>query len=139
MADDLKTELDTDPLGRGYAAMSDQEAADDLNTSYRTRNRTSMTGDEIAQAADPAEFNGLDDGSANNTADIQGHWLILCARETIDPFATANVQLVIAIFGAGSTTVSNLNTARVESITRAEELPGVRSPAELNHVVAARS
>ncbi len=122
MSDALKDELANDPLARGYLGMTNEEAATDLNTSYRTRNRTSMTGDEIAQAADPAEFNGLDDGSANNTADVKGHWLALCGRETIDPFAAANVQLVVAIFGGGSTTVANLNAARVESITRAVEL-----------------
>ncbi len=122
MADALKDELAPDPLARGYSGMTDEEAAADLNTSYRTRNRTSMTGDEIAQQADPAEFNELDDGSTNNTADVKSHWLALCGRETINPFANANAQLVIAIFGGGSTSVSNLNAARVESITRGEEL-----------------
>ena len=122
MAHDLAHELSVDELGRGYSGMTDQQAADDLNTSYRTRNRTSMTGDEIAQAADPTEFDGLENGAANNTTDDQGHWLVLCARASIDPFATANVQLVISIFGGGSTSVANLNAARVESITRAVEL-----------------
>ncbi len=42
MAGDLRTELLTDPLVRGYSTMSDQEAADDLNTEYRSRDRTSM-------------------------------------------------------------------------------------------------
>lgn len=32
----LKSELTTDPLGRGYAAMTDIAAAADLNTEYRT-------------------------------------------------------------------------------------------------------
>ena len=122
MTDILKDELAIDPLTRGYSTMTDEEAADDLNTSYRSRNRTSMSGDEIAQQADPTEFNALDDGSQNNTADIQGHWLALCGRETIDPFATANVELVKAIFGTGSTTVVNLQAARIENITRAQEL-----------------
>ena len=31
----LAKELSEDPLGRGYAAMTDQEAADDINTLYR--------------------------------------------------------------------------------------------------------
>ena len=122
MADVLKDELANDPLVRGYAFMTDEEAAADLNTSYRSRDRTSMSGDEIAQAADPTEFNALDDGSANNTPDTKGHWLALCGRSEIDPFSPANVQLVIAIFGAGSVSVANLNAARVESITRAVEL-----------------
>ena len=135
----LKDELANDPLVRGYSGMTDQQAADDLNTSYRSRNRASMSGDEIAQAADPAEFDALDDGSANNTPDTKGHWLALCGREAIDPFATANVELVNSIFGNPSTTRTNLIAARVESITRAEELPGVRSPARRSHVEAARS
>ena len=122
MANDLADELSGDPLGRGYLGMSDQAAAEDLNTSYRTRNRASMSGDEIAQAADPTEFDALDSGAADLTADVKSHWLALCGRSEIDPFATANVQLVISIFGAGSVSVSNLNTARVESITRATEL-----------------
>ena len=33
--DILAAELRDDPLGRGYAAMDDHQAADDLNTSYR--------------------------------------------------------------------------------------------------------
>ncbi len=139
MTDDLKAELTNDPLTRGYAAMTDQQAVVDLNTVYRTRNRMSMTGDEIAQQADPIEYNALEDGAANNTADIKSHWLALCARASVDPFASANVELVTAIFGAGSTTISNLQTARLESITRAQELPGVRSPVKVGHVQVARS
>ncbi len=139
---DLKTELTDDPLTRGYAGMTDSQAADDLNTSYRSRNRTSMTGDEIAQQADPTEFNALDDGSANNTADVKSHWLALCGRETIDPFATANVELINSIFGNPSATRTNLATARVGSITRAQELrdanPDFPVPVLPRHVTAAR-
>ena len=117
----IRDELLTDPLGRGYVGMSDQAAADDLNTAYRTRNRTSMTGDELFQATVPSEFNALSTGSGNNP-DNQGHWLSFCGRETIDPFATANEQFVIDLFGGGSGTVAALQAARVESITRGEEL-----------------
>ncbi len=126
--------------------MTDEQVADVLNTVHpapdtRTRNRTSMTGDEIAQQADPAEFNALDDGSANNTADVKGHWLALCGRETIDPFAAANVQLVVSIFGNPSTTLTNLNAARVESITRAVELglPLLKGRLLIGYITAART
>ena len=136
MADILKDELLNDPLARGYSGMTDAQVADDLNTAYRSRNRTSMTGDEIAQQADPTEYAALDDGSANNTPDTKGHWLALCGRETIDPIAAANVQLVTAIFGGGSVTVTNLQAARVEPITRAQELGlGIVKP---GHVEEAR-
>ena len=43
----LKSELTVDPLSRGYAGMTDAEAAIDLNTVYRERNRISMTGSEV--------------------------------------------------------------------------------------------
>lgn len=137
MADVLKDELTSDPLGRGYAGMSDEEAAADLNISNRPRGRTSMSGDEIFQATNPGEFVALSTGSGN-TADDQGHWLAFCGRAEIDPFATANVQFVVAIFGSGSTTVASLNTLRVESITRAVELPGVIAPVKVGHVAVAR-
>ncbi len=101
--------------------MTDQQAADDLNTVYRTRNRSSMSGDEIFQATVPGEFNALDTGSGN-TPDTQGHWLSFCGRETVDPFATANVQFVQWIFGGGSATVTALQAARVENVSRAQEL-----------------
>ena len=139
---DLKDELTNDPLVRGYSGMSDQEAADNLNTKYRSRNRTSMSGDEIAQQAVPAAFDALDDGSLNNTADVKSHWLALCGRESIDPFASANQQLVISIFGTGSQTVLNLQAARVATISRAEELRDANSdfpvPVLPRHVTAAR-
>ncbi len=139
---DLRDELLTDPLSRGYSTMLDQEVADDLNSIYpapdtRTRNRASMSGDEIAQQAVPAAYDALDDGAANNTADVKSHWLALCARTSVDPFATANVQLVVSIFGVGSQTVLNLQAARVESITRAQEL-GL-SLVRTGHVQFARS
>ncbi len=123
MAETLRDELIGDPEGLGYPA-SDQGAADLINTltTGRTRNRVSMTGDEIAQQAVPAAYDALDDGSANNTADVKSHWLAFCARASIDPFASANEQLVISIFGAGSPTVLNLQAARVETISRATEL-----------------
>lgn len=117
----LFDELTNDPLSRGYAGMTDAEAADDLNTEYRTRNRASMSGDEVFGATDPAEFNALDTGSGN-TPDVQGHWIAFCGRDNIDPFGSANVAFVQSVFGAGSTTVSNLAALRTETVSRAVEL-----------------
>ena len=137
MADTLQDELATDPEGRGYAGMTDEEAAADLNISNRTRNRTSMTGDEVFQATDAVEFAGLGSGQGNSVDD-QSHWLSFCGRDIIAPFAGANVQFVTDIFTAGSTTLANLQAARLESITRAEEL-GVRSPVSAGQVLTARA
>ena len=128
----LKDELTDDPLNRGYAGMSNEEALVDLNTAYRARNRLSMTGDEVfANIANRAAWDGLTDAA-------KAHFLSLCARSFIDPFGSANVELVKSIFGNNSATVTNLASARVEAITRAVDL-GLRSPVRINHVIAARS
>jgi hypothetical protein len=132
----LKNEIDTDPLTRGYSGMTDQQVADDMNTVYRTRNRDSMTGDEIFNAADPAEFAALANGQGNNP-DEKNHFMAFCGRDSIDPFAANNVQFITDLFPVGSTTVINLQAARIENISRAVELGmGIIKP---GHVQDART
>ncbi len=111
----LATEISADPLGRGYAAMTDQQVVDDLNTLYRTRDRASMTGDEVFAATDATQYNAL-------TAANKLLWVAFCGRDIIDPFGTANVAFVTDVFGAPSDTLTALATARVESISRAVEI-----------------
>lgn len=135
MADDLRTELAGDPLGRGYSGMSDQEATDDLNSIYpapdtRTRNRTSMTASEVYNAVDQGEWAGL------STSQQDEIWNILHMGE-VNPFGREAARFQ-AIFGAGAT-LTALKAARIESITRAQELPGVRSPVKVGHVQVARA
>jgi len=43
----LKTEITTDPLSRGYSGMTNLEAANDMNTAYRTKNVESVSGQEF--------------------------------------------------------------------------------------------
>lgn len=111
----LSDELTQDPLTRGYSGMSDVQAAADLNTEYRTRIKSSMSGDEIFVQTDPSEFAGLSEHK-------RLAWLSWTGKDSIDPGNESNVDFVKWIFGDGSTTVSSLASARVESITRAEEL-----------------
>ena len=112
----LKPEVLGDPLGRGYGAMTDAEASTRINLVDRPRNRTSMSGDEVFQSVESlAVWNGL-------TSDQRGEFLSFCARDSIDPFGTMNVSLVVSIFGPGSPTVANLQSARVELISRPVEL-----------------
>jgi hypothetical protein len=111
----LSEELANDPLGRGYSTMTDIEAAADLNTEYRTRTKTSMSGDEVFVNTDATEFAGLTDHQ-------RLAWLSWSGKDSIDPGNEVNVEFVKWIFGASSTTVSNLAAARVENITRATEL-----------------
>ena len=86
-----------------------------MNTVYRERDLSSLTGDEIFNAADPAGYAGLSNADKRLV-------LAICSRDAINPFGANNVQAMISIFGAGTTTLSNLAALRKESISRGEEL-----------------
>src|SRR6056297_3496610 len=107
MTSALEKEIAQDPLGRGYASMTDQQVTDDLNTFVRAVPKNELSGETMWQQTVPAEFAAL---SSNN----QQLWVSFTRGDGIDPFATANVQFVTLIFGAGSTTLSNLAAARTE-------------------------
>lgn len=92
------------------ATRTDQEVLDWLNESV-SRNKTSLSGDELFNAADTAEQNAL-------TSAERSEWLALCGRDNIDPFGSANVALVVQLFGGGSTTATALNALRVEQVDR---------------------
>lgn len=111
----LKTEIDTDPESRGYAGMSDQQAADSLNAKDRPANRASMSGDEIFQQTNPTEYVAVSDHKRNL-------WTAFTSKDSVDPFATNNVEFVKWIFGDASQTVTNLADARTTLISRAEEI-----------------
>jgi hypothetical protein len=111
----LATELTDDPLGRGYAGMTDQEAADDLNTEYRTKPKPTITGDEAFTATDAGEFATLTDHQ-------RVLWMAFTGKDAINPFHAVNVALVDWIFGDDSTTVANLAVIRVTPCSRAVEL-----------------
>lgn len=95
--------------------MTDEAVAADLNTVYRTVNKTSLSGDELFAATDSAEFAALTDHQ-------ESLWVSFCGRSSVDPFGASNVAFVQYIFGGGSTTVANLNALRTESVSRAFEL-----------------
>lgn len=109
----LSNEVSIDPLARGYAGMTDTQVADSLNSVDRSRNRTSMTGSEVFNATDSAEYNAL-------TAEDKASWLSFCGIDSHDPFGTS-AAFVSNIFGAGNT-VNALIAARVETVSRATEL-----------------
>ena len=131
----LKAEALDDPLGRGYGAMTDADASTRINLVDRPRNRTTMSGDEVFQSVESlAVWNGL-------TADQRGEFLSFCARDSIDPFGTMNVSLVVSIFGPGSPTVANLQSARVELVSRPVELNMLGASVEVGpaHIAIARA
>ncbi|HDY65737.1 MAG TPA: hypothetical protein ENH84_05850 [Phycisphaerae bacterium] len=114
----VKTEIDADPLGRGYSGMTDEEVADSLNAVDRTRIRSSMTGEEIFKASDVMELGGL-------AAAKLLLWVTFTRADSIDPSNAINVALVKAVFGAGSGTLTALAAARQEQISRGTEI-GIR-------------
>jgi len=130
----LASEISNDPLGRGYSTMTDQEVADDLNTSYRTRNLNSFSGDFMFTQTDFTEFQGLTDHK-------QQLWISFTSKASVDPWAQTNVDFVTNLFGSNSSTVSALSNARTEGITRAEELGILGASEEIGpaHVSKARS
>lgn len=110
----LEDEIANDPLGRGYSSMTDQQLLTSLNTVNISRNRTTMTGREVAAEIVDSEYNLIPDIKKQQV-------LELLKRDDLDPFGLpANV--IKGIFGAGSTTLSNLATARVHGISRAQEI-----------------
>jgi len=111
----LKAEISVDTF-RVYSAMDNKQVADSLNTVDRTRNRTSMTGDEVFAAIESQNvWEGL-------TSEQRLEFLSLCGRDILNPFGNANVNLVKSIFGSGSVTVSNLQSARLEPVSHATEI-----------------
>ncbi len=137
---EIKSELDNDPEGRGYTtpgayaalddlgkAADDQAMADNMNDPNLTRNKTSLTGDEIFQATDQGDYTALTD-------EQKSQWLAFCARSTLDPFASANQNFVTDLIGAA--TVAALAILRVTPISRATELGLTRIRA--GHVAEAR-
>ncbi len=113
--DTIKTEITTDPLTRGYSGMSDAEVATDMNTVYRTRNRDYVSGWEIFNETDDAEYAALTDAQKSS-------WDALCAIEQIDTTSGVAKAREAELFGAGTTTRSNLANLRSEDISRGVEL-----------------
>ena len=110
----LRAELTADPLGRGYAAMTDVAVAADLNTVYREHNKSLLTATEVLNAVVLAEFNALTDTVQRRI------WDVIHIGE-INPFGVEE-KLFIAAFGAGSVTIANLAEIRKEAVSRAVEL-----------------
>ena len=110
----LADELTNDPEGRGYSDMDDAAAAVDLNTVYRTINKTSMTASEILNAVDETEYLALTDAKKDRM------WQLLAIGD-LNPFGVEE-QLMIGIFGSGSTTITALAADRKTAVSRAQEL-----------------
>lgn len=124
----LKAELAGEHPDTGPYDADDAIAAEQLNKVNRTRNRTSMSGRELAASIINADYDELSDIK-------KSHILSLSSGDNIDPYGFA-ANVIKNIFGPGSQTVVALADARVEDISRATEIGlGVVAP---GHVENAR-
>lgn len=128
----LRTELLTDPLARGYAAMSDDAAAASLNTKNRTPDRTTITAAEIVSAIVRSEFDAL---SAANKTYVQ---TVLNVGGSI-PLTAQFRSDMGAIFGAATTTRANITAQLKRSASRCEELLGEGVKCDYQDAYAARN
>lgn len=112
----LKSELTTDPLAKGYAGMSDAQAAASLTTAYRTTERASIRASELYEAVVDSEFTAL-------AANIQTRVRDLYTLDVV-PAATGSRAraVLLAIFGAGTQTRANLAALVKVDVRRCDEI-----------------
>lgn len=89
-------------------------AAVQINEVNRTKDRTSMSGSEVLNAIDTAEYNLL------APEDKDRVWQVIHLG-TINPFGVEET-LMKSIFGSGSTTIATLANLRKDDVSRAVEL-----------------
>lgn len=111
----LKVELLAGHPDTGAYNADDAIAAGELNAVNRTRTRDTVTGSEILNATDDAEYTGL-------TAVQKTDWLGLCGVESIDTASGVAKSMEADLFGGGTTTRTNLAAVRSPPASRAEEL-----------------
>jgi len=111
----LKTELNTDPNGVGYAALSDEAAAEKFKLTNRPVNRESIDGGLLASAIVRSEYAAL------NAAD-KDYVRLLCATATPIPLTASFKTEVGGVFGAGTQTRTNFLALLKRTGNRAEEL-----------------
>lgn len=132
----LADELSNDPIARGYSGMTDQEAADDLNTVYRDDPSPPQTinGAQIWNAIDATEYDAL---SADDKALVD---FFFPGGDL--PIQSGLIKTkLFGIFGGGTTTRANLIALAQPQITRAQELGILNGSEEVGpaHVALARA
>lgn len=139
----LRNEIETDPLGRGYAGMTNEQIAADLNTTYRTRLKPLGMSDLLLWAGQHDILLKLD-----NNKDTQGiagvvrvAQAILSTGIAVDLNHAGTTSLLDALVGAGVFTVDDktaLVALATEHLSRADELRlgGVVIPGHVTEALA---
>ena len=124
----LKNELTTDPLGRGYSGMTDEAAADSLNTPNRQPDREALDSGLLVASIVRSEYDAL-------AAAAKDYLRLVALAQSLPLTVTLKGELG-AIFGPGTQTRANLLALLKRSGSRAEELGlGFVTP---SHVAGAR-
>lgn len=115
----LKTELETDPLVRGYSGMTDQQIADDMNTVYRTGTVTELSASQLFEAIEDSDW---DTRTADQREKIK---TILSLGDNIQiaPGTKARAMMASALTGA-TASLANLGSLESPPISRAVEVFG---------------
>ncbi len=139
----LRDEITVDPEDFGYngvgsenpgpGPMTDKQVAVFLSdATQRSRDKERMEATEVANAVDETEFVG-------KTADQQAEIYSLLAMGNLDPRdGSLYARRFVSIFTGGSATITALNAARVEAISRAAEV-GIGGRVGEGHVAHART
>jgi hypothetical protein len=121
---ELKTEINTDPKGLGYAGQNDPDVADLLNTiglvtPTETVEREVINGQELSAVVVHSEYIVL-------SAEKREAWtVVLSAGDGQIDVSNAGIRnQIAAIWGAGTTTRANLIALQTRDCSRAEALFG---------------
>jgi len=127
----LKSEIDSDPLGRGYSGMDDTAVAVDINTAYRTKKDPISSAELLAWSASDARLQNIKDAAENGATDdlkslAQAAYLIVTRDgTTLDLNLADRVAMLDSLVAAGVLTAADrtsLDSLATVSISRAEEL-----------------
>jgi len=112
----LSAELLTDPIPRGYAGMTNQQAADSINLNIdRPIDVETVEGWLLWGATVQTEYLLV-------SALAAGAWDALCSQSSISVKDAGVRARTLAIWGGGTTTRANLIALQTKLITRGEEL-----------------
>ena len=114
----IASEISNDPATMGYLGKTAAQITALMNdTSLRSRQRQSITGAELFNAVDDAEFDAL------TTAEKEAVDRITCLSGDIDVRQGMRARVVtLRVFGAGTTTRSSFQAVAQETISRAQEM-----------------
>jgi hypothetical protein len=127
----LKSEIDSDPLGRGYSGMDDTAVAVDVNTAYRTKKEPISSAELLAWSASDARLQNIKNAAENGATDdlkslAQAAYLIVTRDgTTLDLNLADRVAMLDSLVAAGVLTAADrtsLDSLATVSISRAEEL-----------------